>query len=98
MSRPAPDQARCLLPSSDYIPRVDLDATTEALCQKVWDGERVSGDEAARLYELPLPQLGALADRRRRLAKADAYDGRGNEIATYNIDRNINYTLSLIHI
>jgi len=52
----------------------------------------VSGDEAARLYELPLPQLGALADRRRRLAKADAYDGRGNEIATYNIDRNINYT------
>ena len=92
MSRPAPDQARCLLPSSDYIPRVDLDATTEALCQKVWDGERVSGDEAARLYELPLPQLGALADRRRRLAKADAYDGRGNEIATYNIDRNINYT------
>jgi len=80
------------LPSSDYIPRVDLDATTEALCQKVWDGERVSGDEAARLYELPLPQLGALADRRRRLAKADAYDGRGNEIATYNIDRNINYT------
>ena len=67
-------------------------ATTEALCQKVWDGERVSGDEAARLYELPLPKLGALADRRRRLAKADAYDGRGNEIATYNIDRNINYT------
>jgi cyclic dehypoxanthinyl futalosine synthase len=71
---------------------VDLDATTEAICQKVWDGERVSGDEAARLYELPLPQLGALADRRRRLAKAAAYDGRGNEIATYNIDRNINYT------
>jgi len=92
VSRAAPGQARCLLPSSDYIPRVDLDATTEALCQKVWDGERVSGDEAARLYELPLPQLGALADRRRRLAKADAYDGRGNEIATYNIDRNINYT------
>ena len=92
MSDPGPDQARCLLTSSDYIPCVDMDATTEALCQKVWDGERVSGDEAARLYELPLPQLGTLADRRRHLAKADAYDGRGNEIATYNIDRNINYT------
>ena len=92
MSRPGPDQARCLLTSSDYIPCVDMAATTEALCQKVWDGERVSGDEAARLYELPLPQLGTLADRRRRLAKADAYDGLGNEIATYNIDRNINYT------
>ena len=85
-------QARCLLPGSDYIPRVDSDATTEALCQKVWAGERITGDEAARLYELPLSQIGALADRRRRLAKADAYDGRGNEIATYNIDRNINYT------
>ena len=72
MSRAALGQARCLLPSSDYIPRVDLDATTEALCQKVWDGERVSGDEAARLYELPLPQLGALAVGRRRLAKCHA--------------------------
>ena len=71
-------QARCLLPGSDYIPRVDSDATTEALCKKVWAGERITGDEAARLYELPLSQIGALADRRRRLAKADAYDGRGN--------------------
>ncbi|MBC8243793.1 MAG: dehypoxanthine futalosine cyclase [Verrucomicrobia bacterium] len=69
-----------------------LDATKEAICQKAWDGGRVSADEAATLYELPMPQLGALADRRRRLAKADAYGGRGNDIATYIVDRNINYT------
>jgi cyclic dehypoxanthinyl futalosine synthase len=36
--------------------------------------------------------LGALADRCRQLAKAQAYEGRGNEIVTYIIDRNINYT------
>jgi len=75
-----------------YIRGVGLDATKEAICQKVCDGGRVSADEAATLYELPLPQLGALADRRRRLAKADAYGGRGNDIATYIVDRNINYT------
>tara|TARA_B100000686_G_scaffold279147_1_gene299599 strand:+ start:795 stop:1931 length:1137 start_codon:yes stop_codon:yes gene_type:complete len=80
------------LSAEDYIPGVGLDATKEALCQKAWDGGRVNADEAARLYELPLPQLGALADRRRRLAKEDAYGGRGNDIATYIVDRNINYT------
>src|SRR5881296_4429984 len=41
---------------------------------------------------MPLEQLGALADRRRWLAKRDAYDGRGNQIVTYIVDRNINYT------
>ena len=49
MSGQALGQARCLLPGSDYIPRVDSDATTEALCKKVWAGERITGDEAARL-------------------------------------------------
>ena len=62
------------------------------LCQKVWNGERISEAEAFELYHLPLQQLGALADRRRRLAKADAYDGQGNDIVTYIVDRNINYT------
>ena len=62
------------------------------LCQKVWNGERISEAEAIELYHLPLQQLGALADRRRRLAKADAYDGQGNDIVTYIVDRNINYT------
>ena len=67
-------------------------ATLDDLCQKVWNGERITGAEAVKLYSLPLQQLGALADRRRRLAKADDYDGQGNDIVTYIVDRNINYT------
>jgi cyclic dehypoxanthinyl futalosine synthase len=68
------------------------DASLERLVQKVWDGKRVSQAEALRLYHLPLEELGALADHRRQLAKAMAYYGRGNEIVTYNVDRNVNYT------
>jgi len=68
------------------------DLALEELQQKVWAGRRINAAEARRLYDLPLAELGALADRRRRLAKAAAYGGRGNEIVTYNIDRNINYT------
>ncbi len=68
------------------------DASLDELLQKVWDGQRISQKEARRLYQLPLEELGALADRRRQLAKAKAYDGRGNEIVTYNVDRNVNYT------
>ena len=41
---------------------------------------------------MPLEELGALADRRRQIARAGAYDGRGNQIVTYIVDRNINYT------
>ena len=67
-------------------------SATPDLLQKVWDGQRISRPEALRLYELPLTELGALADHRRQLAKAKAYDGRGNEIVTYIVDRNINYT------
>ena len=44
------------------------------------------------MYDLPLAELGLLADRRRQLAKAGAYDGHGNEIVTFIVDRNINYT------
>ncbi len=68
------------------------DAALEELTSKVWEGERITQEDALALYRLPLEDLGVLADRRRQLAKADAYDGRGNEIVTYNIDRNINYT------
>ncbi len=68
------------------------EAATDDLLQGVWDGRRVSPAEAARLYALPLEELGALADRRRQLARAVAYGGRGNEIVTYIVDRNINYT------
>jgi cyclic dehypoxanthinyl futalosine synthase len=68
------------------------DAPPNNLLQKVWDGQRIDRAEALRLYGLPLDELGALANRRRELAKARAYDGRGNQIVTYIVDRNINYT------
>ena len=68
------------------------DASLDLLRQKVWDGHRIDAAEALRLYRLPLEELGALADRRRALAKAAAYHGRGNQIVTYIVDRNINYT------
>jgi cyclic dehypoxanthinyl futalosine synthase len=71
---------------------VIYDASLDELLQKVWDGQRINPAEALRLYHLPLEELGALADRRRQLAKAPAYEGRGNEIVTYIVDRNINYT------
>ena len=59
---------------------------------RVLDGERISQDDARALYQLPLQELGALADFRRSAAKDSAYDGRGAEIVTYIVDRNINYT------
>jgi cyclic dehypoxanthinyl futalosine synthase len=71
---------------------VIYDASLDELLQAVWDGKRINQAEALRLYHLPLEELGALADRRRQIARADAYDGRGNEIVTYIVDRNINYT------
>jgi cyclic dehypoxanthinyl futalosine synthase len=71
---------------------VIYDASLDELLQKVWNGGRINAAEALRLYALPLEELGALADRRRQLAKAAAYDQRGNEIVTYNVDRNVNYT------
>jgi cyclic dehypoxanthinyl futalosine synthase len=71
---------------------VIYDASLDDLLQKVWDGSRIQPAEALRLYHLPLEELGALADRRRQLARANAYDGRGNQIVTYIVDRNINYT------
>lgn len=68
------------------------DASLDDLLQKVWDGRRINPAEALRLYHLPLEELGALADRRRQVARAGAYEGRGNQIVTYIVDRNINYT------
>ncbi|MDD5261366.1 MAG: dehypoxanthine futalosine cyclase [Methylacidiphilales bacterium] len=60
--------------------------------EKVLMGGRVTRDEARELYDLPLPELGRLADERRKQIKKGSYGGRGNEIVTYIIDRNINYT------
>jgi cyclic dehypoxanthinyl futalosine synthase len=71
---------------------VIYDASLDELLQKVWSGARINAAEALRIYKLPLEELGSLADRRRQLAKATAYKDRGNEIVTYNIDRNVNYT------
>lgn len=64
----------------------------EEIVDRVREGERIDRDEARELYEAPLPLLGELADGVRRRIKADAYDGTGNEVVTYIIDRNINYT------
>ena len=65
---------------------------SDALVDKVMAGARLTDADALELYHAPLADLGTLADHRRQLAKAAAYDGRGNEIVTYIIDRNINYT------
>jgi len=64
----------------------------DGLTEKVLASERISTDEALELYRLPLEELGALANARRDLAKAKSYAGRGREIVTYIVDRNINYT------
>ena len=68
------------------------DASLDDLLQKVWDGGRIDAPEALRLYPLPLEELGALADRRRQLHRAAAHGGRGNDIVSYIVDRNVNYT------
>ncbi|MBI5775572.1 MAG: CofH family radical SAM protein [Verrucomicrobia bacterium] len=64
----------------------------DELLQKVWNGGRISAAEALQLYALPLEELGALADRRRQLHRAAAHGGRGSDIVTYIVDRNVNYT------
>src|ERR1700716_4307729 len=64
----------------------------DALSEKVLAGERISAADALELYRWPLEELGALANARRDLAKAKSYSGRGSEIVTYIVDRNINYT------
>ena len=64
----------------------------DTLADRVLAGERITIEEARELYHLPLPELGELANARRRLARAEKFDGRGNDIVTYIVDRNINYT------
>ncbi len=68
------------------------DTSLDTLLQKVWDGHRIDREEARRLYTLPLEELGTLADRRRQLIRGQTHGGRGNEIVTYIVDRNVNYT------
>jgi cyclic dehypoxanthinyl futalosine synthase len=71
---------------------VTTTTASDDLLQKVWDGGRIDRAEALRLYPLPLEELGALAGRRRALARARAHGGRGADIVTYIVDRNVNYT------
>lgn len=71
----------------DAVAHVDT-----SLIDRVLDGDRISAGDAKVLHDMPLEELGALADRRREAAKARAYDGHGNEVVTYIVDRNVNYT------
>ncbi len=64
----------------------------DRLGEKVLAGERISPAEAIELYRWPLEELGALASARRDRAKEESYGGRGRQIVTYIVDRNINYT------
>src|SRR5437763_14228092 len=64
----------------------------DRLTDKVLAGERISPEDAMELYRFPLEALGVLANARRDQAKAVSYGGRGREIVTYIVDRNINYT------
>lgn len=69
-----------------------MPVSNDKLSARVLSGERITAEDALELYNYPLPLLGELATARRRMKKAAAYDGRGNEIVTYIIDRNINYS------
>lgn len=65
---------------------------SQAVVDKVLSGGRITPEDAHLLYSLPLEELGALADSCRQSAKAAAYSGAGNDVVTYIVDRNINYT------
>jgi cyclic dehypoxanthinyl futalosine synthase len=64
----------------------------DGLTEKVCAGERISVEDALLLAQWPLEDLGVLADARRDQAKSAAYAGHGEDIVTYIVDRNINYT------
>ncbi|MCX7916247.1 MAG: radical SAM protein, partial [Verrucomicrobiae bacterium] len=62
------------------------DSSLDAIERKVLDGERITCEEALRLYRaLPLTELGGLAD-------AVRWRKHPEPIVTYIIDRNVNYT------
>jgi cyclic dehypoxanthinyl futalosine synthase len=69
-----------------------VSVNSDSLTEKIFAGERISAQDALSLSQRPLEELGVLADARRRQAKRASYDRRGNEIVTYIVDRNINYT------
>jgi cyclic dehypoxanthinyl futalosine synthase len=62
------------------------DTSVDRIEDKVLAGERITPDEALRLYRsLSLPEIGALADAVRQRKHPE-------RIVTYIVDRNINYT------
>ncbi|HUK83277.1 MAG TPA: cyclic dehypoxanthinyl futalosine synthase [Verrucomicrobiae bacterium] len=62
------------------------DTSVDKIQGKVFDGVRITPEEAVRLYRTStLPELGALADAVRQRKHPDP-------VVTYIIDRNINYT------
>ncbi|MDQ6860507.1 MAG: dehypoxanthine futalosine cyclase [Verrucomicrobiota bacterium] len=67
-------------------------AAEQSISEKILGGERISAAEALELYRWPLAELGALANERRNRAKRASFNERGEEIVTYIVDRNINYT------
>ena len=71
---------------------MNLSLPVSEIIERVLEGARITPREALELYRLPLNELGSLADCRRQLAKEKAFAGRGNQIVTYIVDRNINYT------
>jgi cyclic dehypoxanthinyl futalosine synthase len=71
---------------------VVYDPTLDDLCQRAWDGARLEPADARRLYHLPLEDLASLAHRRRELLRAGLHGGLANQIVTFIVDRNVNYT------
>ena len=63
---------------------LEIEAWVRDLLEKALEGERLTEEEGARLYHAPLPILGMAADGLRRSLAGD--------LATFVIDRNINYT------
>ena len=55
-------------------------------------GGRITPEEAGEMYRWPLAKLGEASHVRRNLAKGKDYGGKGKEVVTYMVDRNINYT------
>jgi cyclic dehypoxanthinyl futalosine synthase len=78
--------------AASYINEAMASLNRDGLTEKVLAGERISSPEALELYHWPLEELGVLANARRDLAKAKSYEGRGRDVVTYIVDRNINYT------
>ncbi|HVU73219.1 MAG TPA: cyclic dehypoxanthinyl futalosine synthase [Mycobacteriales bacterium] len=66
-----------------------MTASTSSLLERAADGGRISAEEALLLYtDAPFHALGQAADAARRRR----FTGERADIATYLIDRNINYT------